>query len=193
MKIKIDPKAKALIFDVDGTLVDTMSFHYKAWQEVGRRNGFDYPKSIFYEFAGVPTGKIIPILNKRFGLKMNVAKTCKIKEEYFYKYLNRIKIIEPVTELVYKYFEKLPMSVGTGSKKQMVRKILAAADLAQYFEVIVSADDVTRHKPEPDTFLRCAELMNVPPRFCQVFEDGEPGLLAGKAAGMIVTDVRKYL
>jgi HAD superfamily hydrolase (TIGR01509 family) len=62
-----------------------------------------------------------------------------------------------------------------------------------FFDTIVSADDVANHKPFPDTFLRCAEIMGVEPQFCQVFEDGEMGLLAAERAGMIVTDIRPYL
>jgi HAD superfamily hydrolase (TIGR01509 family) len=62
-----------------------------------------------------------------------------------------------------------------------------------YFDILVSADDVEHHKPAPDTFLKCAELMGVEPARCQVFEDGEQGLEAARRAGMIPTDVRPYL
>ncbi len=60
-------------------------------------------------------------------------------------------------------------------------------------DAIVSADDVTRHKPEPQTFLECARLMGVEPQFCQVFEDGVLGIEAAKKAGMMVTDVRQFI
>jgi HAD superfamily hydrolase (TIGR01509 family) len=57
----------------------------------------------------------------------------------------------------------------------------------------VTADDVVRHKPDPETFLKCAELMGVEPEFCQVFEDGELGMQAAQRAGMILTDVRPFV
>jgi HAD superfamily hydrolase (TIGR01509 family) len=60
-------------------------------------------------------------------------------------------------------------------------------------DAIVTSDDVTHGKPHHETFLRCAELLGVDPHFCQVFEDGDPGIEAAKAAGMMVTDVRKYI
>jgi HAD superfamily hydrolase (TIGR01509 family) len=57
----------------------------------------------------------------------------------------------------------------------------------------VTADDVVRHKPDPETFLKCAEMMGVEPEFCQVFEDGELGMQAAQRAGMILTDVRPFV
>jgi len=85
------------------------------------------------------------------------------------------------------------MSIGTGGKKDIAKLTLKMLGFDKYFDIIVSAEDVEHHKPYPDTFLKCAELMNVPPEFCQVFEDGEMGLIAAERAGMIVTDVRPYL
>jgi HAD superfamily hydrolase (TIGR01509 family) len=66
-------------------------------------------------------------------------------------------------------------------------------DILDLFDFIVTADDVERHKPEPDTFLKCAELMNVEPQYCQVFEDGELGMQAAQTAGMLLTDVRPFV
>ena len=63
----------------------------------------------------------------------------------------------------------------------------------KYFEILVSKDDVVNGKPNPETFLKCAEQMNVAPELCQVFEDGDPGIKAALEVGMKVTDVRKYL
>lgn len=71
--------------------------------------------------------------------------------------------------------------------------MLKATGLLDLFDHIVSADDVDNHKPHPDTFLRCAELMGVDPALCQVFEDGEPGLEAARRAGMMYIDVRPFL
>jgi HAD superfamily hydrolase (TIGR01509 family) len=70
---------------------------------------------------------------------------------------------------------------------------LETLDILKYFDHVVSADDVTRHKPEPETFLKCARLMGVEPQFCQVFEDGDLGIEAAQKAGMMVTDVRPFI
>ena len=85
------------------------------------------------------------------------------------------------------------MSVGTGASRKSACLQLSALGIKDYFDFIVSADDVEKHKPEPDTFLKCAHLMNVNPRFCQVFEDGDLGIEAANKAEMIITDVRPYI
>ncbi|MDZ7608416.1 MAG: HAD-IA family hydrolase [Cyclobacteriaceae bacterium] len=63
----------------------------------------------------------------------------------------------------------------------------------KYFDILVSKNDVKKGKPDPETFLKCAEAMNVEPQFCQVFEDGDPGIQAARSAGMMVTDIREYV
>ena len=85
------------------------------------------------------------------------------------------------------------MSVGTGADAYRARLMLESTGLIGLFDHIVSAEDVVNHKPHPDTFLRCAELMGVEPSECQVFEDGDPGLEAARRAGMVATDVRPLL
>ena len=85
------------------------------------------------------------------------------------------------------------MAVGTGASRRSTELQLETLQLKGYFDVIVTADDVDRHKPNPDTFLKCAQLMNVSPEDCVVFEDGELGMQAARKAGMSLIDVRPYL
>ncbi|NJK93613.1 MAG: HAD-IA family hydrolase [Bacteroidales bacterium] len=99
-------------------------------------------------------------------------------------------MFDPIFALVLKYHKKLPMSIGTGGSRKSVELMLDWLGIASYFDYIVTANDVEKHKPEPDTFLECARLMNIEPRYCQVFEDGDMGIMAAHTAGMIVTDVR---
>jgi len=88
---------------------------------------------------------------------------------------------------------KIPMAIGTGAGRTSAMLQLTELNILSYFDYVVTADDVTRHKPEPDTFLRCAELMGVEPAYCQVFEDGELGMDAARTAGMLLTDVRPFV
>ena len=193
MELKVDENAKALIFDIDGTLVDTMEIHYKAWEKMFALQGFNYPREVFYELAGIPTYKIVPILNERFNLKLDPEETMNEKEKYFMELFSAVKEIKVVSDIARKYHGVLPMSLGTGGRKDIAQMTMETVGLSKYFDIMVAAEDVTHHKPAPDTFLRCAELMGVEPQFCQVFEDGELGLQAARTAGMIATDVRPYL
>ena len=82
------------------------------------------------------------------------------------------------------------MSLGTGGTEYIATETIKAADLTSYFDIMVSADDVTNFKPHPETFLKCAEKMGVSPEKCLVFEDGQPGIDAAIAAGMQFLDIR---
>ena len=93
-------------------------------------------------------------------------------------------------DVVKAYHGRRPMAVGTGSEHSMAEALLTQLGVRELFAAVVGADDVQRHKPEPETFLRCAELMGVAPARCVVFEDADFGIQAAKAAGMAVVDVR---
>ena len=116
----------------------------------------------------------------------------RVKFNEFYLIQHNVTPIEPVTALVQKYYGKIPMSVGTGGHREAVEKTLEITGLRKYFDILVTANDVTNYKPHPETFLRCAELMNVAPSECEVFEDGDLGIEAARRAGMIATDVRSW-
>ncbi len=190
---EINSNARALIFDLDGTLADSMPVHYMAWKQAALEHGFVYTEELFYSLAGMPTFKIVPVVNEKLGLNLDAQKFSRRKEELFLEYLKEVQPIKPVAELVYKYHGRLPMSVGTGGKKHIAELTVKMMGFDKYIDIIVSADDVEHHKPFPDTFLKCADLMGVEPQYCQVFEDGDMGILAAQRAGMIITDIRPYL
>jgi HAD superfamily hydrolase (TIGR01549 family) len=91
------------------------------------------------------------------------------------------------------YFGQLKMSLGTGGTRQIAEKTIKAAKLEKYFDIMVTADDVEFYKPHPQTFLKCAEKMELSPKKCLVFEDGEQGIKAAVNAGMPYLDVRTIL
>ena len=193
MHLDIDPEDRGLIFDLDGTLADSMPVHFRAWKQTALEHGFVYTEELFYGLAGMPTHKIVPVVNDRLGLNLDPGLFSRRKEELFLEYLKEVRPVKPVADIVFKYHGRLPMSVGTGGKRHIAEITIRMMGFDRYINFIVSADDVEHHKPYPDTFLKCAELMKVEPQYCQVFEDGEMGLLAAERAGMIVTDIRPYL
>jgi beta-phosphoglucomutase-like phosphatase (HAD superfamily) len=115
---------------------------------------------------------------------------CKLTE--FYESQHLIKPIEQVADIVRKYFGKLPMAVGTGGHREAVERTLEVIGMRKYFDIVVTANDVEHHKPDPETFLKCADLMNIKPSFIEVFEDGDLGIEAALRGGMIATDVRSW-
>ncbi|MGQ1889880.1 HAD family hydrolase [Thermophagus sp. OGC60D27] len=190
--ISIDPETKGLIFDLDGTIADTMPAHFKAWRKTCKPYGIDFTKELFMQLAGIPLYKTVEKLNKIYGTNMDPQKVGDEKEDLFKITLSQTKAIEPVAEIILRYHGTLPMAVGTGGQRSIAIDTLKAVGMDKYFDIIVSSDDITHPKPHPETFLKCARLMEVDPISCQVFEDGVLGMQAARKAGMKVTDVNKY-
>jgi len=190
--IKIPQQAKALIFDLDGTIANTMPNHFISWRKAVSPYGIDFNATLFMELTGMPRTATIEKLNEMFGTKMNPEMVGKVKEDHFKTLVNLTEEIEMVTDVIRKYHSVLPMSIGTGSTKNGAKKTLEVIGFENYFDIVITADDIINHKPHPETFLKCAELMGIKPQDCVVFEDGILGINAAQEAGMMVIDVNDY-
>lgn len=191
--IPVDPAARALVFDCDGTLADTMPLHRLAWEELLDRRQFSVPSGLSARLAGMATGEIVELLNRELGVDLEPARVAAEIEQTFLAHLEEIQPILPVVEIVRAWRERLPLGVGSGNQRGLVLATLERISLTGAFSAVVTPEDVVHGKPEPDTFLEVARRLGVEPARCQVFEDGELGLEAARRAGMMVTDVRPYL
>jgi beta-phosphoglucomutase-like phosphatase (HAD superfamily) len=193
MQNDIKPGIKGLIFDLDGTLADTMPYHFKGWQLACRKFGADIDTAFLRKHTGSPGWIIADEIIKKCNLEnVTIRQIMDEKLIEFCKDQHLVKPILPVVEIVKKYFGKLPMSVGTGGHREAVERTLEITDLRKYFDIVITANDVENFKPHPETFLKCASLMNIEPEFIEVFEDGDLGLEAALTAGMKATDVREW-
>ncbi len=190
--LEINPRAKGLIFDLDGTLADTMPIHFIAWKNAAAKYGIDFTPELFEKLAGIPLYPTVEKINEIFGKNIDPKEMGDIKETEFEANMHLTPEIKAVTDIVRKYHGKLPMSVGTGGSRRLALKTLDIIGLSGYFEVLVTSEDVSHYKPNPETFLKCAEQMGVAPADCEVFEDGILGIQAAHTAGMMVVDVTKY-
>jgi beta-phosphoglucomutase family hydrolase len=190
--LTINPAAKGLIFDLDGTLADTMPIHYIAWKNAAARYGIDFTPELFMELAGIPLYPTVEKLNQIFGKAINPVEMGDLKEAEFERNMHQTQEIKIVTDLVRANHGKLPMAIGTGGARRLVLKTLEIIGLKEYIDVIVCSEDVSQYKPHPETFLKCAELMGINPSECEVFEDGNLGIQAARSAGMMVVDVTQY-
>ncbi|MFP4489615.1 MAG: HAD-IA family hydrolase, partial [Bacteroidales bacterium] len=105
---------------------------------------------------------------------------------------HRVKEVAPVAGIVRKYHDVIPLAVGTGGPRDTVMRTLEVIGMKDYFSHIVTADDVENHKPDPETFLKCARLLGIDPSDIIVFEDGDLGIRAAGSAGMHAVDVRGW-
>lgn len=182
---------RGLIFDCDGTLADTMPVHYVAWIAMLSRHGIPFPERRFYELGGVPTAQIIRILSQESGVPVSDVDAMVLeKESAFLENLHEVKPLEKVVAAAAAFRGKLPLAVASGGYRDTITRTLNMLGILDWFQVVVTAEDTTRHKPEPDVFLEAARQLNVPPQSCVVFEDTDIGLLAASRAGMASIDVR---
>lgn len=192
-KLEISPKAKALIFDIDGTLLDTMPTHYEASNQACLKYGFEFPYDFFLAKAGMPTLQVFEILGKKLNIThVDMLQVGREKEVLYKQLAKEIKPLEYVARLATENHGILPLACGTGADREIAAINMDGSGMKDLFECVITCEDVEHPKPAPDTFLRCAEIMGIEPEFCQVFEDGDPGLEAARSAGMIATDVRLF-
>ncbi|HVM61818.1 MAG TPA: HAD family phosphatase [Verrucomicrobiae bacterium] len=185
MKIELpEGEFDAYIFDCDGTLADTMPLHYKAWLAVLKEYECDFPEAFFYQLGGVPTEKIVEILNERHGRAMPVEETARTKDEMFINMIPQTMPIEPVVDLARELHGVKPLAVASGGTREIVHKTLEALGIRGMFQAIVTVEDYQNGKPAPDPFLEAARRLGVAPEKCLVFEDTTAGIESARAAKM---------
>jgi HAD superfamily hydrolase (TIGR01509 family) len=179
-----------IIFDCDGTLVDTMPAHYLAWTRTLAEHGIDFPEDRFYAMGGVPPHRVVAILAEEAGLSIDALAVADAKERMFADSLDTVSPVEKVVAIARANRGRVPMAVATGSPRWSAEHCLTAIGVLEWFDALVSCDDVTHPKPHPQTFLLAAERIGVDPTRCIAYEDSEPGMQAARAAGMHVIDAR---
>lgn len=185
----------ALILDMDGTLVDSGQLHEMAWIETLNHYSIPIDRALMRSLAGVPTLGTVELLLERFNIRTTTpaAEIHHFKERFVRDNLDTQVKPTALIEIVKRYHGIKPMAVGTGAQTAEALHILEICGLDKYLNTVVGADQVTNPKPAPDTFLRCAELLGVPPEHCVVFEDAKLGMEAATRAGMTVVDVQAEL
>jgi beta-phosphoglucomutase-like phosphatase (HAD superfamily) len=183
----------ALIFDCDGTLVDTAPAHLRALQKaleplaLTMTPGWYYPrggltpKALWDEYEAQLDGT--PLARETLTQRYNVA---------FHLGLDRLEEITVIAEIARKWRGQVPMAVASNGRKANVEASLSVTNLLHLFDYVVAAEDVQHGKPEPDVFLEAARRMSVKPADCIVFEDSNEGLEAARRADMRSIDIRNF-
>ena len=185
------------IFDLDGTLIDTMPLHYKAWDIAMSRHGLasKLDEDLFYSLGGVPTVRVAELIGAHYQLTLDPVAVEHTKETLFLENLKEVTHIAPVVAFARRMSATHPLAIATGGMPEIALPVLTITALDELFKIVVTPRDVApgRGKPAPDMFLLAAKKMGVEPTRCLVFEDAEPGIQAALAAGMQVVRVPSRL
>jgi beta-phosphoglucomutase family hydrolase len=176
----------AFIFDLNGTMIDDMQYHVKAWHGIFNKLGAGIDMNRMKEECYGKNDEVIErVLPKRFTknekYEMSMAKETEYQRE-FRPYLQLIAGLDTFLETAYR--NHIPMAIGSAAIMSNIDFVLDGLNSRKYFSAIVSADDVHHSKPHPETFLKCAEKLGVPPQECLVFEDTPKGVEAAANADM---------
>jgi beta-phosphoglucomutase family hydrolase len=179
---------QAVIFDMDGVLVDSEPFHVQTEKRMFRKMNLDISDEEHAGYMGTATDVMWKQIISKRNLQLDIAEMTELTIQeglpFFYS-LNKIDPMPGLVDLLEKLNEKkIPMAVASSSDTETIRVILEKSGLRKYFQHAVSSSEVGKSKPEPDVFLHAAKLLEVAPENCVVFEDSKNGIKAAKAAGM---------
>lgn len=177
---------KAFLFDLNGTMIDDMQYHVKAWHrifnELGANISMERMKAESYGKNHEVIERVMPgKFTEEEKTEMSFAK----ERQYQKEYKPHLRLIDGLDVFLEKaYQQNIKMAIGSAAIMFNIDFVLDGLDLRKYFPVIVSADDVSHSKPDPETYVKCAEALNVDPKDCIVFEDAPKGVESAQNAGM---------
>lgn len=180
----------ALIFDCDGTLVNTAPVHFLAVNEALRPLGLEMPADWYGDRVGLTPAALFAAFEQQKNVKIDLAELSQRYGPAFTANLDKVEEIAVVAEVARSNHGKVPMAVASNGHLKNVLATLEITGLLGLFPHVVSADQVAHGKPEPDVFLEAARRMGVDPSGCVVFEDSDEGLEAARRAGMRSRDIR---
>ena len=182
---------KGLIFDLDGTLINSMPYHALAWKQVAYEHGFDIDVNDIYAMGGSASRDIATFYKNKGEPVGDIDEYVKRKIAIFQENIPKIEVFQKIfNELKEAKSLGIRIAIGTGTITANATRILKEKDLFDYIDALVTADDVTRHKPNPDTFLVAAKRLELEPQDCLVFEDGQLGIKAALRGGFDCIEVK---
>jgi beta-phosphoglucomutase len=177
-----------VIFDLDGVLIDTAEFHKQSWFDLAEKEGLEMTSEFFYETFGMQNYQIVPILAKRDLSGEEIDRLSKWKEQRYRDLIEDAQILAAGADALLAELKRsgFLLAIGSSAPRKNMDFVLERIGVAEYFDALVVGEDVENGKPAPDTFLKAAERLSLPPVRCVVVEDAVAGVQAAKSAGMSV-------
>jgi len=183
-----------VIFDLDGVIVTTDEYHYKAWKRMAMDEEIYFDRVINERLRGVSRMQSLEIILERTDCKYSEEEKARLaerKNNYYIEYINQLSSgdILPGALGLLDQLKKKKVSIAIGSSSRNCNTILEKIGLSSYFDAVVSGNDISRSKPDPEVFLLAAAKLRLDPGRCLVVEDAEAGVTAAIRAGMKVLAV----
>jgi len=179
---------KAVLFDMDGVIVDTEPIHKKAYFKMFESFGADVDEELYSTFAGASTRKVCNTVIDRFGLTAAVENLEEVKRTFFKEYFyndSEFDMVPGVRELIAHYYENnIKMVLATSASHATIDMVFERFDLKRFFKDVISGTDLKESKPNPEIFLKAAELSGESAKECMVIEDSTNGITAAHRAGI---------
>lgn len=187
----IKDQLKAIIFDMDGVIVDSEPLHEESFLQVWKNLGYDTNHGIhFPDFYGTSDRTVWEAFIDKHHPKMHINELMLLREKHLIELLRDKKpIFNGVLPLIQHLASYYPIGLASGSIHRIIDEVLKMDKLQQYFKCVVSSEDVSTPKPSPEIFLLAAKHLNIKAKHCCVIEDTINGVKAGKAAGMKVVAI----
>jgi beta-phosphoglucomutase-like phosphatase (HAD superfamily) len=182
-------EASALVFDMDGLLVDSEPLWAAVEAEFARARGGDFTREMAARCVGKGLANTLRVMSDAFGFPIDLERDAADIIDRFVARAGTLALKPGATELVHAASAVVPVALGSSSSRRLVRAVLDAVGMPATFGVVVTGDDVDRAKPAPDIFLACSRQLGAEPAGCVVLEDSLAGVRAGRAAGMRVIAV----
>ena len=180
---------KAVIFDLDGVIVDTAHYHFIAWKRLAKELGIHFTEQENEQLKGVSRMRSLEIILELGNLRLSQEEMERLatkKNKWFVDYINAMKpdeIFPGVKEMI-QNIRANGIKIGLASSSKNADTVLTLLNIKNLFDVIVDGTMIMHTKPDPEIFLLAAKKLNLPPSECLVFEDAEAGVEAAVAAGM---------
>lgn len=183
----------AVIFDFDGTLVDSMSLHFEAYRQAFEDFNLTLIRATFDEAVGGTAADAIPRMLRTQVCPVDISILHRQKQRHLERLIDERNVdVLPASLLLPIWAGRIPMAVASSGSRPGIEKMLRRLNWTNYFEVVVTGEDVRIGKPDPEAFMLAAEGLSVDPERCLVFEDTDAGVISARAAGMAVVDVRHW-
>lgn len=179
-------KYKAFLFDLNGTMIDDMHYHIKAWHRILNELGADISvEKVKEECYGKNQELIERVLPGKFSLEEKDKISLEKEKQYQREFRPHLRLIKGLDSLLHKsHNDGIKLAIGSAAILYNIDFVIDGLDIRRYFDAIVSADDVTHSKPDPETYNKCATTLSVNARNCLVFEDAPKGVETAQNAGM---------